>query len=162
MTGLGDDWETTDEIHPDRRRRSSPWFVQFDYFRRRSGHTSGAIRRSGIKSITYGGCGRLLAGGQIDLARASSAHDHNTPEPITEPKISFDAAANQLLETYDWGTIACVYRIDGDRLYMDITVHNTSKDSIRIIDMGLLHLQAAGLGRQGEVGKPLAATGCGE
>ncbi len=91
----------------------------------------------------------MLANGQIDLRKRTllghlDVIPNETTAPLNDPKITFDPATNRLLQTYDWGTIACDYRIDGTRLFMTITVNNTAKESIRTIDMAVLRLKLPG------------------
>ena len=53
-------------------------------------------------------------------------------------------------EIYNWGSISCVYRIDGDRIYLDVAVTNTAKDPIRLIDIALMKLRLPGWNKSGD------------
>jgi hypothetical protein len=98
----------------------------------------------GIASIKYGNT-ELLANGTIELRkRVTMKGTDLSNQPINEPKISFDPASNRLDETYDWGVISCGYTIDGNSIFLDVAVHNTSTLDIRVIEMSVLRLKLPG------------------
>src|ERR1019366_10512305 len=60
----------------------------------------------------------------------------------------FDATSHRLTQTYSWGTLSCTYRVEGNRLLLDLEVSNTTKESIKESIFGItaqpLQLQLPG------------------
>ena len=105
----------------------------------------------GPSSIRYGN-NELLADGQMEVRqRAHFPGEIISGRPAPgEPAIQFDATASRLLQTYSWGSISCIYRVAGDRIYLDVAVTNTSKDGLRLIDIALMKLRLPGWNKSGE------------
>jgi hypothetical protein len=105
----------------------------------------------GPSSIRYGG-NELLVDGQIEVRqRALFPGQINSERPTPgEPVVRFDPASNRLLQTYQWGSISCVYRMAGDRIYLDVAVTCATKDPIRFLDVALLKLRLPGWNKSGE------------
>ncbi len=86
----------------------------------------------GLTSVRVG-TAQVLHPGPMGLPMLDLRHGFPpaaTRPAAAPPQASFDAAAHRLTQTYPWGTLACTYRTDGDRLLLDVEVRNTSKDSI--------------------------------
>jgi hypothetical protein len=106
------------------------------------------VNDQGLSSIRYGG-DELLAQSQIEL-RKLMLWPAEAASPQSNPHVGFNLAANRLVQTYEWGSISCVYRIDGGRIYLDVQVKNTAKAGIRFIDMALMKLKLPGWNKSGE------------
>ena len=86
----------------------------------------------GLSSVRFGGA-EILQPGEMELPRLDLRRGY-PPErslaPTGEPEVSFDAAARRLTQAYPWGALSCTYRVDGNRLLLDVEIRDTSKDSI--------------------------------
>jgi hypothetical protein len=105
----------------------------------------------GPSSIRYGN-NELLANGRMEVRQRALFPGQiisERPSP-GEPLIGFDASANRLREIFSWGSISCVYRVAGDRIYLDVAVTNTGKDAIRLIDIALMKLRLPGWNKSGD------------
>ena len=105
-----------------------------------------AYDANGLSSVRYGGTEMLHSAviglSELDLRKAFPPKvDHAA---AVKPTSSFDAAKHVLAQTYPWGSLTCGYSVDGDRLMLDFTVHNTSKDSIFGLTAEPLQLQLGG------------------
>ena len=85
----------------------------------------------GLASLRYGDAD-LLHVGPMAMTRIDLRHGFApaATQPSTPSKSAFDPAAKRLTQTYAWGSLDCVYHVDGDRLGMDIELHNTGRDSV--------------------------------
>jgi hypothetical protein len=99
---------------------------------------------NGLNSLRYGGS-ELLSDGIPGLRALVTMHGTAlTQEPIDRPSVAFDAKFQRLDETFAWGRVSTVYTVDGNRLFIDLTVDNTSKQDIRQIDLALMRLKLPG------------------
>ena len=102
----------------------------------------------GLSSVNYGGQ-ELLADGRIEV-RQRLTWPAEANAPTTQPQSGFEPAAARVQQAYAWGTVSCVYRVDGDKLKLDVEVQNTGKVDIRLIDLVLMHLKLPGWTEQGK------------
>jgi hypothetical protein len=101
----------------------------------------------GLSSIQFAGR-ELLKPGVIGLSHLDLRKDF-PPVPASADQapteVSFDAAAHQETQKYPWGSITCAYHAFGDRLMLDVAVHNTtSKNTIFGITAEPLQLRLPG------------------
>ena len=101
----------------------------------------------GLSSVRVGGV-EVLHAAPMGLPMLDLRHAF-PPAPVaastTQPTAAFDPAAHRLTQTYPWGTLACTYRAEGDRLLLDVEVRNTTvKDSIFGIAASPLQLHLPG------------------
>ncbi len=111
-----------------------------------SGDVAAGFDDHGLASVRVGDA-EVLHAGPMGLLMLDLRHGFPpaaTRPAAAPPQASFDAAAHRLTQTYPWGTLACTYRADGDRLLLDVDVHNTGKDSIFGLTVAPLQLQLPG------------------
>jgi hypothetical protein len=101
---------------------------------------------NGLSSIHFGD-DELLHACPIGLPYIDLRHGfppgRSTPAK-DNPQVSFDASARRLTQTYDWGTLSCIFHADGNRLMLDLEVRNTSQDSIFGVAAAPLQLHLPG------------------
>ncbi len=96
----------------------------------------------GLRSVNFNG-NQLLQPAPMQLPQLDLRHGFPPgPSSLTSgtPRLSFDPARRLLTQEYSWGTLSCAYRTDGNRLFLDLEVHNTSRDSIFGLTAQLLQL----------------------
>ena len=100
----------------------------------------------GLASVRLGGA-EVLHPGAMGLPYLDLRHGFPPAvvKPVNgAPKASFDSTAHRLTQAYPWGTLACTYRAEADRLGLDVEVSNTGKDSIFGLAASLLQLELPG------------------
>lgn len=102
----------------------------------------------GLAAVVYGE-DRMLADGKpvlrsviLETLDKERQWDYTFEQAkLSDPKVEVDARRQQVSHTYPWGSVRFLYRRQGDRLVIEMTLVNRSDRTLADFDVQLLELQ---------------------
>lgn len=90
---------------------------------------------NGLSSISFAGS-ELLESGELRVHRIDwqDSSGSSSPAPLNG-SVNVDRGANQITNTYSWGTVSARYQVQGNRLDVTLTVANRADKTIRAVSL---------------------------
>ena len=126
-----------------------------------AGTLSMTVDADGLSSLQWNGTEFIARGMPYLPWVAFTQPDGSQTGGDTRAETTVDAAARSIAQKYQWGSIRYLYSMDANRLFVDVTIQNTSSTPVAMFIAEILQLRFPTQPAEYDGGTPMVAWNIG-